>query len=63
MCKNVVLYALNSDFKYFEDALQNFIAIENGKQHLLLTRNIKDFKKSKVAIMTPKTYSNDTTEN
>jgi hypothetical protein len=55
MDKNVVLYALNSDFKDFEDALKSFSAIENEKQLLLLTGNVKDFKKSKVAIMTTET--------
>ncbi|AFU69539.1 PIN domain superfamily protein [Psychroflexus torquis ATCC 700755] len=56
MDKNVVLNALNSDFKDFEDALQNFSTIENGRAQIILTRNIKDFKKSKLAIMTPETY-------
>lgn len=56
MDKKVVLNALNSEFKDFEDALQNFSAIENGKISIILTRNIKDFKKSKLAIMTPEFY-------
>ncbi len=54
--KNVVFNALNSEFKDFEDALQNFSAIENGEIKIILTRNIKDFKKSKLAILTPETY-------
>ncbi|MCK7589266.1 PIN domain-containing protein [Subsaxibacter sp. CAU 1640] len=56
MDKKVVLNALNSDFTDFEDALQNFSALENGKIRVLLTRNIKDFKKSTLAVMTPETY-------
>lgn len=56
MDKNVVLSALNSEFKDFEDALQNFSAIENGQIKIILTRNLKDFKKSELAIMTPETY-------
>lgn len=56
MNKDVVLDALNSDFKDFEDALQNFSASKNGKITIILTRNIKDFKKSKLAVMTPETY-------
>jgi len=56
MDKNAVLNALNSDFKDFEDALQNFSAVENGKINIILTRNIKDFKKSELAILTPETY-------
>lgn len=43
--KEVVLDSLNSDFKDFEDALQNFSAIQNGKISVVLTRNIKDYKK------------------
>lgn len=56
MDKNVVLNSLNSDFKDFEDALQNFSAVENGKIKIILTRNIKDFKKSTLAVLTPETY-------
>ena len=56
MDKQVVLNALNSEFKDFEDALQNFSAIENGEIKIILTRNIKDFSKSKLAILTPETY-------
>lgn len=56
MDKNVVINALNSDFKDFEDALQDFSAIENGQIKIILTRNIKVFSKSKLAILTPETY-------
>ncbi len=56
MDKNAVLNALNSEFKDFEDALQNFSAIENGEIKIILTRNIKDFKKSELGILTPETY-------
>lgn len=56
MDKNVVLDALNSEFKDFEDALQNFSAVQNRKINIILTRNIKDFKKSDLAILTPETY-------
>lgn len=56
MDKEVVLDALNSEFKDFEDALQNFSALHNGKINIILTRNIKAFKKSDLAILTPETY-------
>lgn len=56
MDKNAVMNALNSEFKDFEDALQNFSAIESGAIKIILTRNIKDFKKSELAILTPETY-------
>ncbi|SHG06132.1 PIN domain-containing protein [Salegentibacter echinorum] len=56
MDKEVVFGALNSKFKDFEDALQNFSAIENGQISIILTRNVKDYKKSKLAVFTPETY-------
>lgn len=56
MDKEVVLDALNSEFKDFEDALQNFSAVQHGKINIILTRNIKDFKKSDVAVLTPEIY-------
>ncbi len=56
MDKNAVINALNSDFKDFEDALQNFSAMENGQIKIILTRNLKDFKKSELAVLTPETY-------
>ncbi|WP_051227918.1 type II toxin-antitoxin system VapC family toxin [Gillisia sp. JM1] len=40
MDKEVVLDALNSEFKDFEDALQNFSAVQNGKINIILTRNL-----------------------
>lgn len=56
--KELFLDAFNPDFKDFEDALQNFSAIEEGKRTVLLTRNIKNFKKDDFAVMSLKTYSN-----
>ena len=43
--------ALNSDFRDFEDAIQYYTAIEND-QDLVITRNQKDFKESKLPVMT-----------
>ncbi len=51
--KAVILRALNSDFKDFEDALQNYAAETDTKIDLILTRNLKDFRSSNLAIMTP----------
>lgn len=56
MNRKVVIKALDSDFKDFEDALQNFSAVEYKSIQIVLTRNIKDFKKSELAILTPETY-------
>lgn len=58
MDKQVILSALVSDFSDFEDALQNYAAIQQGDINVILTRNIKDFKKSKIAVMTPENYIN-----
>jgi len=54
--KEVVLDSLNSEFKDFEDALQDYSALKNGKISIVLTRNIKDYKKSELAVLTPETY-------
>lgn len=54
--KNVIITALNSDFKDFEDALQNFSAEQNGTINTIITRNTKDYKKSNLAIITPEDF-------
>lgn len=48
----IVDLALNDEtLPDFEDALQYFTALENG-QDLIITRNLKDFKGSKLPVMT-----------
>jgi len=48
--------ALNDNmFKDFEDGLQYFTAIENN-QDIIITRNLKDFKKSKLPAMTAEQF-------
>ncbi len=54
--KNIILTALNSDFKDFEDALQNFSAIENSEIDTILTRNVKDYKTSRLSVYTPESF-------
>ena len=56
MNKQIVVNALNSDFKDFEDALQNFAAVSNGDIDIIVTRNVKDFKKSEISILTPENF-------
>lgn len=51
-----ILHALNSDFKDFEDALQNYSAELHSDINLILTRNINDYKHSSLAVMTPDEY-------
>jgi predicted nucleic acid-binding protein len=54
--KDAILKALNSNFRDFEDALQNYSAELNGKVDIIITRNIKDYKNSALGIMTPGNY-------
>ncbi len=56
MDKQIVLHALDSDFKDFEDALQNYSAVRNGRISVIITRNTKHYKKSELAVMTAETY-------
>jgi predicted nucleic acid-binding protein len=56
LSKETVLDALNSDFKDFEDALQNFAAKNEKDITIIVTRNIKDYKTSNLSIMTPEAY-------
>jgi len=52
----IVGLALNDEaFSDFEDGLQYFTAIENG-QELIITRNLKDFKNSKLPVMMAKQF-------
>jgi predicted nucleic acid-binding protein len=51
----IIELALASDFKDFEDAIQYNTAIENGIA-TLLTRNLKDFKKAEIVILTAQQY-------
>lgn len=54
--RNSVLHALNSEFKDFEDALQNFSAESDKEIKIIITRNIKDYKSSNLSIMQPEIY-------
>jgi predicted nucleic acid-binding protein len=56
MDKNVILNALKSDFRDFEDGLQHSSALANGLVNIILTRNTKDYKTSELSVMTPETY-------
>ncbi len=46
---------LNSKFEDFEDSLQYFCAID-GDADIILSRNQKDFKESKIPVMTAEEY-------
>ncbi len=54
--ENIIHSALFSDFKDFEDAIQYFTATEHKRIDIIITRNIKDFKKSEIPVFTPDTF-------
>lgn len=56
--KRTIIEALHSGFKDFEDALQNFSAQNRADITLIITRNVKDYKTSRLSIMDPETYLN-----
>lgn len=52
----IINLALNDDkFKDFEDGLQYYTAIENN-QDIIITRDLKDFKESKLPVLTAHEY-------
>ncbi|WP_456377838.1 type II toxin-antitoxin system VapC family toxin [Lutibacter sp.] len=55
MDDKIIDLSLDSDFKDFEDAIQYYTAIEN-EIDIILTRNLKDFKTSKIPVLTAKNY-------
>ena len=53
--ESVIDKALNSDFPDFEDAIQYYTALEY-QIPVILTRNIRDYKKTSVIVQTPESY-------
>ncbi|MEE3999708.1 PIN domain-containing protein [Tenacibaculum sp. FZY0031] len=53
--KIIELALSDEEFFDFEDGLQYYSAIENGVE-IILTRNKKDFKNSKIPVLTAKEY-------
>ena len=51
----IIELALASEFNDFEDAIQYYTAIENDMA-TLLTRNVKDFRKADISVMTAEQY-------
>jgi len=47
--------AIASDFNDFEDAIQHSCAIENNLT-TIVTRNVKDYKKPSITVLTPETF-------
>ena len=55
MDDKIIDLSLESDFKDFEDAIQYHTAIEN-EINIIVTRNLRDFKTSKIPVLTAKNY-------
>ena len=53
--KTAVMQALESNFNDFEDALQHYAALAEDAR-VIVTRNIKDYKNSELAVLTPDQY-------
>ena len=47
----VITRALHSDWKDFEDAVQNYAAVADPDVSAIITRNVKDFKNSELEII------------
>ena len=47
--------SIKSKFRDFEDGIQNYSAI-NSKMEIIVTRNTRDFKHSKLSVLTPKEF-------
>ena len=56
MDSETVIQALNSDFKDFEDALQNYAALISGDIDIIITRNVKDYKNSEISVLSPESF-------
>ncbi len=55
MDDKIIDLSLNSYFNDFEDTIQYYTAIEN-KFEIIITRNLRDFKLSKIPVMTANDY-------
>lgn len=51
--KKEILQALKNDFSDFEDSIQYSSALTIKGLDVIITRNIKDYKNSDIAVMTP----------
>ena len=57
LTEKIIDLALNSEFTDFEDAIQYFSALQNDIE-ILLTRNLKDYKKAQISVLTPQDFIN-----
>jgi predicted nucleic acid-binding protein len=55
--EKIIDLALNSEFNDFEDAIQYYSALQNEIE-ILLTRNLKDYKKAQITVLTAQDFVN-----
>ena len=53
--RKILRKAIKSNFNDFEDAIQYYSAIELGEIDIITTRDLKDFKKSELPVLSPET--------
>ena len=53
----IIDLALNSEFADFEDAIQYYSALQSEIE-VFLTRNLKDYKKAQITVLTAQDYIN-----
>ena len=49
----IIRKSLKTNFKDYEDAIQYYCALSISKIDFIVTRNIRDFKKSTIPVLTP----------
>ncbi len=54
--KKEIIQALKNDFKDFESSIQYSSALTIEGIKVILTRNVKDYRNSEIAVMTPLNY-------
>ena len=53
--RKIIRKAIKSNFNDFEDAIQYYSAIELGAIDIITTRDLKDFKRSELPVLSPET--------
>lgn len=56
--KEEIIQALKNDFKDFEDSIQYSSALTIKDLDAIITRNVKDYRNSTIAVMTPLNFLN-----
>ena len=59
MSGEVVQHAYDLGWSDFEDAMQHQACVDYRKDTIIITRNVKDYKKSMLKVMSPKTFVRD----